>query len=246
MQRTNWIVGGIAVVALAASTWAIVYPTNVRQDAAAVQSQAKDLADPVAEACAKGGPVAQQLGNACAKAAEVRDQPPVAQAAPTVDPAELRQATRTAVAEYCAAPNHPCRGADGSMPPFDAIVDAVVAKIPAQKNGTDGHDGANATAEQAAAAVAAYCGQADEPCRGKPGAKGEEGDPPPCMAEATQCRGADGQPPAGWTTSYSDGTTETCSRATPFDPAAPHYTCTRSAPPSSSPPTSSPPLIPPN
>lgn len=234
MQRTNWIVGGIAVVALAASTWAIMYPTNVRQDAAAVQSQAKSLADQVAEACAKGGPVAAQLGRACAKAAEVKDQPPVAAPAPQVDPEQLRQAARTAVAEYCAAPNHPCRGADGSTPPFDAIVDAVLAKIPTPKNGTDGQ---NATATQVADAVAAYCGQADEPCRGKAGTNGtngKDGQTPPCMAEATQCRGADGQPPAGWTTSYSDGTTETCSRATPFDPAAPHYTCTRSAPPSSS------------
>lgn len=245
MRKVNGLAVGISALALAAAGYAIYEPYTVRQDAAAVQTQAKSLADQVAEACAKGGPVAQQLGAACAKAAEVKQAPPVAQAA-TVDPAELRQAARTAVAEYCAAPNHPCRGADGSTPPFDAIVDAVLAKIPTPKNGADGQAGANATAEQVASAVAAYCGQADEPCRGKPGTAGQngkDGQPPPCMAEATQCRGADGQPPAGWTTSYSDGTTETCSRASPFDPAAPHYTCTRSAPPPSS---SSPPLIPPN
>lgn len=228
----------LSVLALGAAAWATISPILIQKDAAAVQSQAKSLADQVAEACAKGGPVAAQLGQACAKAAEVKNQPPVAQPA-TVDPAELRQAARTAVAEYCAAPNHPCRGADGTTPNFDAIVTAVVARIPTPQNGTNGQNGANATAEQIATAVAAYCGQASEPCRGAKGDKGEKGDPPPCMAEASQCRGqngADGQPPAGWTTSYQDGSTETCSRATPFDPAAPRYTCTRSAPPSSHPP----------
>lgn len=226
----------LSVVAIAAAAWATISPIIVRQDAAAVQSQAKSLADQVAEACAKGGPVAQQLGQACAKAAEVKDQPPVAQAAAQPDPAQLRQAARTAVAEYCAAPSHPCRGADGSSPPFDAIVDAVVAKIPTPKNGTDGQNGRDAPVPDYAALVAAYCGQADEPCRGPEGKKGDKGDPPPCLAEPGQCRGADGQPPAGWTTSYPDGSTGSCTRAPDFDPASPRYTCTRSAPPSTDPP----------
>ncbi|MGW4525197.1 hypothetical protein [Amycolatopsis sp. NPDC004378] len=227
----------LSALAFVAAAWATISPIIVRQDAAAVQSQAKSLADQVAEACAKGGPAAAELvqRGACAKAAEVKDQPPVAQAA-QADPAQLRQAARTAVAEFCAAPSHPCRGADGASPNFDLIVEAVVARIPTPKNGTDGANGANATADQVAAAVAAYCGQADEPCRGPQGVKGEKGDPPPCMADASQCRGADGQPPAGWTTSYPDGSTGTCTRADPFDPAAPRYTCTRSAPPSSDPP----------
>jgi len=236
MRKVNGLAIGISELAFVAAGYAVYEPYTVRQDAAAVQTQAKSLADQVAEACAKGGPVAQQLGQACAKAAEVKDQPPVAQPAAQPDPVQLRQAAKTAVAEYCAAPNHPCRGADGATPNFDLIVDAVVARIPTPKNGTDGQNGANATAAQVASAVAAYCGQANEPCRGATGEKGEKGDPPPCMAEASQCRGADGQPPAGWTTSYSDGSTETCSRADPFDPAAPHYTCTRSAPSSKTPP----------
>ncbi|MEV6879728.1 hypothetical protein [Amycolatopsis sp. NPDC051128] len=216
----------LSAVALAASVWATVGPIVVKQDAAAVQSQAKSLADQVSEACAKGGPVAQQLGPACAKAAEVNDQPPVAQATPQPDPAALRQAARAEVAAYCAIRNG-CRGTDGQSPNFDLIVDAVVAKIPAPRDGRD------APTPNYAALVAAYCGQADEPCRG---AKGEKGDPPECVAEPGQCRGADGQPPAGWTTSYADGSTGTCSRAPDFDPAAPRYTCTRSAPPSTDPP----------
>jgi hypothetical protein len=160
-------------------------------------------------------------------------QPPPATATASVDPAEVRQAARTAVAEYCAAPTHPCRGTDGSTPPFDAIVDAVVAKIPAPKKGDDGQDGANATATQVADAVATYCGQPSEPCRGT---NGHDGQTPACVSEQSQCRGDDGQPPAGWTTTYPDGSTGSCTRAPDFDPAAPRYTCTRSAPPSADPP----------
>src|SRR4051794_19345555 len=98
----------LAAIALAASAWATIGPLVIRNDAAAVQSQAKSLADQVAEACAKGGPVAQQLGQACAKAAEVKQQPNVAAIPATapIDPGALRQAARTAVAEYCAAPQH--------------------------------------------------------------------------------------------------------------------------------------------
>lgn len=185
----------LAAVALAASVWNTVEPYTVRQDAAVAKQDAaegRSLAEKVAEACAKGGAAAAELGPAgvCAKAAEVKDQPPVAQpATATVDPATLRQAARTAVADYCAAPNRPCRGADGSTPPFDAIVDAVVARIPPPKNGTNGNDGQpgqNATAAQVADAVAAYCGQASEPCRGVAGQNGTDG--------KDGRDGADGQP----------------------------------------------------
>lgn len=187
MRRVNWLAVAISVMALIAAGWAIYEPYTVRQDAAAVQSQAKSLADQVAEACAKGGPAAAQLGAACAKAAEVKDQPPVADhATAAADPVQLRQAARTAVAEYCAAPNRPCRGSDGSTPPFDAIVDAVVARIPAPADGTDGRDGADATAAQVSDAVAAYCGQPEEPCRGPAGQAGSTG--------ATGATGAAGAP----------------------------------------------------
>lgn len=194
----------LALVALACVGW-LVYGQVTARDAASTATTerdqaagaAKSLAQRVTEACAKGGAAAAELGpdGTCAKAAEVKDQPSVAQA-PTVDPAELRRAARTAVAEYCAAPNRPCRGADGSTPPFDAIVDAVLAKIPTPKNGADGQNGANATAAQVADAVAAYCGQADEPCRGKPGTDGQNGhDGAPGVSVVRQYfdRASDGQ-----------------------------------------------------
>lgn len=232
-SRTAVVAFVLAVAALLAAGGAW-YSITTSQTAAA----GKSLAQQVSETCARGGQAALELGQACAKAAEVKDAPPVSQPA-AVDPADLRQAARTAVAEYCAAPSRPCRGADGQTPNFELIVDAVVGRIPVPKNGTDG---ANATADQIAAAVAGYCGQPSEPCRGTPGTpgtdgqNGKDGQTPTCVSEPSECRGADGQPPAGWTTSYPDGSTGTCTRADPFDPAAPRYTCTRSAPPSTNPP----------
>lgn len=160
--------------------------------------------------------------------------PPQAEPA-TVDPAVVREAARTAVLDYCASRNQ-CRGPDGAAPNIDLVVDAVVAKIPTPEDGRDGRD---APTPDWAAQVAAYCGQSTEPCRGP---AGENGESPPCMSEPAQCQGndgrdgANGQPPAGWTTNYADGSTETCTRASPFDPASPRYECTRSAPPSTDPP----------
>lgn len=186
MRRINWLAVGIAVVALVAAGWAIYEPYMVRQDAAAVQSQAKSLADQVAEACAKGGAAAAELGPAgtCAKAAEVKDQAPVADQAssPAPDPAALRQAARSAVAEYCASRDQ-CRGPDGVTPNFDALTDAVLARIPIPK---DGHDGADAPVPDYPALVAAYCGQDTDPCRGPAGAEGAPG--------ATGATGAAGAP----------------------------------------------------
>lgn len=115
--------------------------------------------------------------------------------ATSVDPSVLRQAARDAVEDYC-APRNGCRGADGSTPDFEAIVTAVVARVPTPANGQDGE---NATTTQVAAAVAAYCGAPADPCRGPAGGKGadgKDGQSPPCLAEPAQCRGADGAPGA--------------------------------------------------
>lgn len=235
-SRTAIVAFILSLLALGAAAWATISPIVIQKDAAAVQSNAKSLGELVTEVCAKGGAAAAELGpnGACVKAAEVQGQAPIAQPAP-LDPGALRQAARAEVVAYCASHNG-CRGADGQTPDFDLIVDAVVAKIPAPQKGADGAD---ATAAQVADAVAGYCGQASEPCRGAPGTNGQngqDGKTPTCVSEPSECRGEDGQPPAGWTTSYPDGSTGTCTRATPFEPAAPRYTCTRSAPPKNDPP----------
>lgn len=70
----------IAVVLLAGWLGYMTYlsgaeTTDARADTAAAQEQAKSLADQVAEACAKGGTTAAELGAACQKAAEVQREP---------------------------------------------------------------------------------------------------------------------------------------------------------------------------
>lgn len=100
-------------------------------------------------------------------------QPPPAVPA-TVDSADLRQAARQAVDDYC-APRNQCRGADGATPNFDAIVTAVVNTIPRPTNGTNGERGPGPTDEQVSSAVADYC-DAHNQCAGASGAKGDTGD----------------------------------------------------------------------
>ncbi|MBB4689835.1 hypothetical protein [Amycolatopsis jiangsuensis] len=173
-SRTSLIAIVLAVVALGGAAWATLAPLAVRQDAAEVQSQARTLAEQVADACARGGETAVELGSACAKADEVKDQPNVAEpAATTTDPAALRSAARTAVESYCAARNG-CRGANGETPDFDALTSAVLARIPAPADGTDGKRGPGPSDAQVSSAVADYCDAHDQ-CRGPAGAQGTPG-----------------------------------------------------------------------
>lgn len=95
-----------------------------------------------------------------------------------VDPEQLRSAARSAVEDYCATRDQ-CRGADGQTPDFDALTNAVLARIPIPK---DGKDGADAPTPDYPALVAAYCGQDSDPCRGPAGAKGDTGDTGPAGA----------------------------------------------------------------
>lgn len=107
---------------------------------------------------------------------------------------------------------------------------------PSGSSGTNGRDGRDATSAQIAQGVAEYC-LAHTSCTGPPGrdgTNGKDGVPGPAGADgAAGANGADGapglpgtpgapgEPPVSWTT--ADG--EFCSRTTPFDPAAPTYSC---------------------
>lgn len=57
---------------------------------------------------------------------------------------------------------------------------------------------------------------------GQPGADGAAGQP--------GADGAPGQPPAGWTTTYPDGSSDVCTRAPEFNPDTPEYACTHTEP----------------
>ncbi|MFF4600544.1 hypothetical protein [Amycolatopsis sp. NPDC001319] len=99
-------------------------------------------------------------------------------AAAAVDPDQLRAAARSAVDDYCSTRDQ-CRGPDGMTPDFDALTNAVLARIPIPKDGAPGKD---APTPDVAGAVAAYCGQDNDPCRGQAGAKGDTGDTGPAGA----------------------------------------------------------------
>lgn len=111
--------------------------------------------------------------------------------------------------------------------------------------GATGPAGENATDAQVRSAVETYCdlrtycegpAGATGPAStvpgptgqngsdGQQGATGPQGDIGPTGPAGTA--GADGQPPYSWTQPGMLGTTETCTRDTPFDPQAPTYTCT--------------------
>ncbi|MER5671170.1 hypothetical protein [Pseudonocardia alni] len=96
------------------------------------------------------------------------------------------------------------------------------------RDGRDGRDGKD--------------GSAGTP--GTPGATGAPGASPPCLATPAMCQGQDGRngtdgangsPPVRWTSTLTDGSTQTCTRAEGFDAAAPAYTCTTTASPSAQP-----------
>lgn len=72
---------------------------------------------------------------------------------------------------------------------------------------------------------------------GEPGAAGADGQPGAAGKDGKDgqdgkpgVNGKDGQPPSGWTTTYPDGSVETCQRSNGFDPSSPRYTCTVKSP----------------
>jgi hypothetical protein len=94
-------------------------------------------------------------------------------------------------------------------------------------NGANGQTGPGPSTDQVAAAVKAYCSGSSDPCRGTngpPGSNGASGAPGPTGAPGID--GKAGEAPTSWTYADSLGGQHTCSRATPFDPAKPTYTCT--------------------
>lgn len=90
---------------------------------------------------------------------------------------------------------------------FDGATGATGASGVDGINGLNGIDGTNGV----------------DGAPGKDGVDGKDG-----AAGIAGTDGADGQPPFSWTVFNENGDVrETCTRADPFDPAAPTYTCTR-------------------
>lgn len=62
------------------------------------------------------------------------------------------------------------------------------------------------------------------------GTTADAGALPPGPAGKDGTNGTNGQPPVNWTARHADGSTETCTRASNFDPSNPTYDCTDSTP----------------
>src|SRR2546421_167967 len=108
-----------------------------------------------------------------------------------------------------------------------AEVAAQLAKLPPPPVGP--------APQQLTDAVQAYVAANSEQLRGPRGERGEAGKSPPCLAEPTQCQGAQGEPgprgepPVGWTVEEADGSTTSCQRAADFTVTAPRYRCSHAA-----------------
>lgn len=103
------------------------------------------------------------------------------------------------------------------------------------RDGANGKDGATpaclATTQQCqgAAGTNGQDGQSGKDgVDGRDGANGKDGQDGKPGIDGTN--GADGQPPSSWTTTYPDGSTQTCTRDSNFDPSAPTYTCAVQSP----------------
>lgn len=127
-------------------------------------------------------------------------------------------------------------------PPPTAIIQGVpgiqgIPGIPGEigPSGPPGKDGISPDPNAIASAAAKLI----QPVPGPSGPAGPQGEPGQ-NSNVPGPHGQPGQPPAGWTTTHPDGSTETCQRAANFDPNNPWYTCTVTPGPSSPPPSPSP------
>src|ERR1044072_4534413 len=169
--------------------------------AAAAQGQARSLADQVAEACAKGGDTAKELGSACSRATSIQRTVPV----PVPGPAGPQGGQGPAGTSGVPGPAGP-QGNPGVPGP---------AGVP----GAEGPKGSNG--EPGTTGAAGQNGQ--DGATGPAGPQGETG-PPGATGERGPA-GADGQPPLSWPYAEVLGGEDTCSRTSPFDPSNPTYAC---------------------
>lgn len=86
-SRANWAALLMATLALGATGYLVAGQFTTTNRAVVAEQQAKSLADQVADACARGGPVATELGDACRHAQQVQQLPgPPGTSGPRGDP----------------------------------------------------------------------------------------------------------------------------------------------------------------
>lgn len=239
--RRNWrwtnIAAAIVAIVVSIATSSIAYSVAANASARADQGVAigQSAQRTIDDALAKLAEANKEL--------EARGQAPVT-TPPDPDPSEaiqaavlakvLAQLPKAPTAEQVAAILQPAVAAQVTGPSRDALA-SLVASYFAQ----------NPTAAQIQAAVNDFLsrnppapGPKGDPGRdGDKGEKGDKGDSPPCLEEASACRGADGAdstvagppgPPVGswsWPDPVVPAVTHTCTRSGGPDDAA-VYSCT--------------------
>ncbi|GAB3154307.1 hypothetical protein GCM10027258_57970 [Amycolatopsis stemonae] len=176
--RTGLVALVLALVALGGVGWLVYGQVDARDAASTATTErdqaagaAKSLADQVADACAKGGPAAAELGRACEQAAQVQATP-----APAVarDGRDGRNGT-DGKTPPCYFEASQCRGADGQNG-----TDGSNGQD--GKNGTDGADGKDGQTPA--------CMAEPDQCRGASGPGGPPGPPGPTCPDGYELRDA--------------------------------------------------------
>jgi len=220
-----------AILVLLALIVLALYGANRNDKAKTSEQTLGDLAGQVKTACVANPVDARKVfGDVCGKAKEIDERPVGEKGDPGIQgpqgvqgiqgPPPSAAQVAIAVASYCSGGR--CAG---KGPSAAQVASAVAAYCnakgecqgpagtagqpgvqgspgPAGEQGSQGPAGEPATAEQVAAAVAAYCGQDSDPCRGSTGATGAAGKDGRGITD-TDCLD-DGT----WKFYYTDGTTD--------------------------------------
>ncbi len=168
----------LALVALGGVAWLVYGQLDARDEASTATTErdqaagtARSLADQVADACAKGGPAASELGATCEQAAKV-------QAAPTPSVARDGRDGRNGVdgaTPPCYFEASQCRGDNGT----------------GGRDGTNGQDGTNgADGQNGQDGQTPACQSEPDQCRGPAGPGGPAGPPGPTCPDSYELRDA--------------------------------------------------------
>ncbi|MCA1195143.1 hypothetical protein [Saccharopolyspora sp. 6V] len=235
-----------ALVLAAVVAWVVVLTWQLadRQQTAteqtgranAAERTAADLADEIARVCRTGGPPAAALGPACRDAEQVQRRTP-----PTPDDGRGIASTSITNGRLIVAYDDGQRrdvgqvvGPTGSSGPAGrgitgtaldggrlvaAYTDGTTTDLGriAPRDGVAGRSIASVAADDGRLIVTYSDGTSEDAGPLPPGPPGADG--------TNGVDGRDGAPPAGWTSTRADGSTEQCARA-PSPDTAPTYRCT--------------------
>lgn len=241
--RRQWLTVGLAVVIVILLLW-IVWDNNRSDRQAEVATEqaklsaanAEAIARQIHDACERQDATAKRLGDICQQAEQIAEEPaePVV-VAPTDE--QLRPLVREYTEDWLAR-NPPRDGRDGETPTADQIADLIAAEYARNppRDGEDGEDGRTPTAAEIRPIVVEVVDawlSASPPPPGQPGVDGQDGTDGSDGRDGIDGRdgvdGAPGEPPASWTFTHQPvigpPVTYECTRAEPFDPQQPDYSC---------------------